>query len=117
MRMFVMLALLALFVSEGARADRTAITVLATTDLHGNIFPVDYFANHGAPRGLAKIATLIRDARTQAPNSLLIDCGDTIEGSPLEYVYQSYIRTGQLPLNLRFSGPPFQADPMMLAMN
>lgn len=112
-----MLAVLALPVGEAARAGRTAITVLATTDLHGNIFPVDYFANHSASRGLAKIAALIRDARAQAPDSLLIDCGDTIQGSPLEYVYQSYIRTGHLPLNLRFSGPPFQADPMMLAMN
>lgn len=117
MRIARSLLLLALFLGEGARAGRTAITVLATTDLHGNILPVDYFANLSAPRGLAKIASLIRDARADAPNSLLIDCGDTIQGSPLEYVYQSYVRTGHLPLDLTFQGRPLQADPMMLSMN
>lgn len=111
------LLLLALLLGASARAERIGITVLGTTDLHGNILPVDYFANRSAPRGLAKIATLIRQARAEAPNSLLIDCGDTIQGSSLEYVYQSYIRTGRLPLDLTFPGPALQADPMILAMN
>ena len=98
-------------------ATRVKLTVLATTDLHGNIYPVDYYLDKPANRGLAKIATLIRAARAANPNNLLIDCGDTIQGTPLEYVYQTYVRTGHLPLKLEFSGTPFQHDPMMLAMN
>jgi len=60
------------------------IRVLATTDLHGNLFPYDYYNARPAPRGLAKIATLIEQERRDNPNTLLVDCGDTIQGSPLE---------------------------------
>ncbi len=98
-------------------AAHVKLTVLATTDLHGNIFPVDYYLDKPANRGLAKIATLIRVARAANPNNLLIDCGDTIQGTPLEYVYQTYVRTGRLPLKLTFPDAPFAHDPMMLAMN
>jgi 2',3'-cyclic-nucleotide 2'-phosphodiesterase/3'-nucleotidase len=98
-------------------AARVKLTVLATTDLHGNMYPVDYYLEKPANRGLAKIATLIRAARAANPNNLLIDCGDTIQGTPLEYVYQTFVRTGHLPVKLAFPGEPFQHDPMMLAMN
>jgi 2',3'-cyclic-nucleotide 2'-phosphodiesterase / 3'-nucleotidase len=98
-------------------AARVKLTVLATTDLHGNMYPVDYYLDKPANRGLAKIATLIRAARAANPNNLLIDCGDTIQGTPLEYVYQTFVRTGHLPVKLTFSGEPFQHDPMMMAMN
>ncbi len=84
------------------------MTVLATTDLHGNIYPVDYFTGEPANRGLARIATLVRAARAANPNSLLIDCGDTIQGTPLEGVHQTAVRSGQ-------AGS--QPDPMMLVMN
>jgi 2',3'-cyclic-nucleotide 2'-phosphodiesterase / 3'-nucleotidase len=111
----VLLALLIL--AAGARAEQVTITLLATTDLHGNIYPVDYFTDRPAARGLAKIATLLREERLRSPHSLLIDCGDTIQGSPLETVYQTYVHAGHLPLNLAFAGKPLEHDPMMLAMN
>jgi 2',3'-cyclic-nucleotide 2'-phosphodiesterase / 3'-nucleotidase len=98
-------------------AARVKITVLATTDLHGNLYPVDYYIDKTSNRGLAKIATLVRAARAANPNSLLIDCGDTIQGTPLEYVYQTFVRTDHLPGNLAFPAGPFLHDPMMLAMN
>ncbi len=81
------------------------ITLLATTDLHGNLFPYDYYTAQPAERGLAKIATLIQTARAENPNNLLIDCGDTIQGTPMEAVYQEK------------GGPGLNHDPMMLAMN
>jgi hypothetical protein len=37
---------------------------------------------------------------------VLIDCGDTIQGTPLEYVYQTYARAGRLPLGLQWTGAP-----------
>src|SRR5436305_8731680 len=79
------------------------VTVLATTDLHGNLLPIDYVTDQPAARGLAKIATLIRET----PHQLLIDCGDTIQGTPLEYVYQTQVRAGTATA----------ADPTMLAMS
>src|SRR5262249_35103389 len=84
---------------------------------HGNIYPYDYFTAQPADRGLAKIATLIRQERDSNPNSLLVDCGDTIQGTPLEGLYQQYIRTGKLPAGLKFAGKPLSVDPMMQAMN
>jgi len=100
-----------------ASAQRVDLSVLVTTDLHGNIYPYDYFTAKPAERGLAKIATLIAEQRRLHPNSLLIDCGDTIQGAPLEAVYQNYTRTGKLPQGLQFNGKPLSGDPMMLAMN
>jgi len=106
-----------LFVAFGAQAEAIRISVLATTDLHGNLLPYDYYTARPVDRGLAKIASLIQDARSENPNNLLIDCGDTIQGTSLESVYQEYIETGHLPLKLAFSGRPLERDPMMLAMN
>ncbi|HEX8140727.1 MAG TPA: 5'-nucleotidase C-terminal domain-containing protein [Pyrinomonadaceae bacterium] len=82
---------------------RVQITVMATTDLHGNILPVDYYTNKPDNRGLAKAATVIRQARKDNPNLLLIDSGDTIQGTPLAYYH-----------NKKNNAPP---DPMMLSMN
>lgn len=86
-----------------APGDRTRVTILATTDLHGNILPLDYFTNRPANVGLAKVATLIQQARKDDPNLVLIDSGDTIQGTPLAYYH-----------NRKNNTPP---DPMMLAMS
>lgn len=82
---------------------RVQITIISTTDLHGNILPIDYYTNKPDARGLAKVASIIRAARKETPNLLLIDSGDTIQGTPLEYVHNKINNT--------------PADPMMLAMN
>jgi 2',3'-cyclic-nucleotide 2'-phosphodiesterase/3'-nucleotidase len=62
------------------QSERVQITILGTTDLHGNINPIDYYTNKPDNRGLAKIATLIKAIRKDQPNVLLIDSGDTIQG-------------------------------------
>lgn len=98
-------------------ARQVTVSVVATTDLHGNLLPIDYYTGQPAQRGLAKVATLIQGVRRENPNTLLIDCGDTIQGTPLEGIYQQYVTRGRLPLGLSFAGQPLRSDPMMLAMN
>jgi 2',3'-cyclic-nucleotide 2'-phosphodiesterase/3'-nucleotidase len=97
----IMLALV--LVGRSFGPDRVQITILGTTDLHGNIGPIDYYTNKSDNRGIAKIATLIKRIRKEQSNVLLIDSGDTIQGSPLESFH-----------GRKNNHPP---DPMMLAMN
>ena len=111
------LRLLGLVVAAGlARSEQVVVTVFATTDLHGNLYPVDYITDRPTPRGLAKVATLIRTTEAENPNHLLIDCGDTIQGTPLEFVYQTLVRTGAGPEGFK-PAVNLLHDPMMLAMN
>lgn len=71
---------------EQPQQSRT-ITLLDTTDSHGHIEPLDYYTNQPANLGLAKIATLVKTAKAQAPDALLLDCGDTTEGTPFAYYF------------------------------
>lgn len=68
-------------------AENVSLTILDTTDAHGRIEPWDYYANRPANLGMAKIATLIKEARVEDPDALLVDCGDTIQGTPLAYYF------------------------------
>ncbi|MFI2241804.1 bifunctional metallophosphatase/5'-nucleotidase [Streptomyces chrestomyceticus] len=101
----------------GARpARRYAFTVMGTTDLHGNVFNWDYAADgefddkdHNDV-GLAKISTLVRRVREEkgARHTLLIDAGDTIQGTQLAYYYAKVD-----PI----TGPNGPVHPMAKAMN
>ena len=86
-----------------AIAPRVHLVILSTTDMHGRVFPIDYYTNKYDNVGIAKVATLVKEARKNDPDLLLVDSGDTIQGTPLEYFH-----------NKRNNTPP---DPMMLAMN
>ena len=63
------------------------LTVLGTTDLHGNVYNWDYFKNATYDDtahndiGVAKAASLIRMLRDElgARNTLTLDAGDTIQ--------------------------------------
>jgi len=81
--------------STARHKHRTRITVLGTTDTHGNALNWDYFKNaeyddaaHNDV-GLAKIATLVHAMRQQRgrKHTILLDAGDTIQGTPLSYYY------------------------------
>ncbi len=59
------------------------LRILATSDLHAHLMPWDYMADAPAAVGLAQIAPMIRDLRSTATNTLLVDNGDFLQGSPL----------------------------------
>ena len=65
----------------------TKVTIMATSDEHGNIFPIDYYTLKTQDRGLAKVYTLVKQVRKDNPNSILISNGDVIQGTPLVYYY------------------------------
>lgn len=110
MRRLLLLAPLLAAAGSAPAADTTrgvTVTVLATTDVHGSIYPYDYYTREPAARGLAAASTLVERVRQETPHVVLVDVGDTIQGSPLESVHQGSVRAG------RTTAP----DPMMLAMN
>jgi 2',3'-cyclic-nucleotide 2'-phosphodiesterase/3'-nucleotidase len=98
------------------RAKRYSFTVMGTTDLHGNVFNWDYFTDREFDDkahndvGLAKISTLVDRVREEKGrrNTLLIDAGDTIQGTQLSYYYAKVD-----PITAR-RGP---VHPMAQAMN
>lgn len=60
------------------------LRLLETTDLHGHVMPFDYHSGQDdRPLGLARLATLIRQARRESANCLLFDNGDFLQGTPL----------------------------------
>ncbi|MET9611338.1 bifunctional metallophosphatase/5'-nucleotidase [Kitasatospora indigofera] len=74
---------------------KQAFTVMGTTDLHGRVLNWDYFTDavyadkaHNEV-GLAKISTLAKQVREEKgwDRTLLIDAGDTIQGTQLTYYY------------------------------
>jgi len=66
---------------------KTTITLLGTTDSHGHLDAWDYLSDKSVPYGLTKIATLVTQQRVGAPHALLLDCGDTSQGTPISYYY------------------------------
>jgi 2',3'-cyclic-nucleotide 2'-phosphodiesterase / 3'-nucleotidase len=97
-------------------AKRYALTVMGTTDLHGHVFNWDYFKDaeysdaQGNATGLARVSTLVGQIRKERgrENTLLLDAGDTIQGTPLTYYYAKVD-----PITAR-RGP---VHPMAAAMN
>ena len=59
------------------------IRILATSDVHGYIYPHSYADSSSKDIGLAKIKSLVNILRDE--NTLVLDNGDVLEGSPLMY--------------------------------
>ncbi|MGD8191389.1 bifunctional 2',3'-cyclic-nucleotide 2'-phosphodiesterase/3'-nucleotidase [Brevibacillus ginsengisoli] len=64
------------------------LRIMETTDIHTNLVNYDYYKDTETfEYGLALTASLIKQARAEAKNSLLIDNGDLIQGNSLgDYV-------------------------------
>lgn len=84
-------------------SDNVSLTFLDTTDIHGRIEPWDYYTGKPANLGLAKIGTLIQQARSDDPDSVLLDCGDTIQGTPLAYYFAKKVTSKPNPMIAAFN--------------
>jgi 2',3'-cyclic-nucleotide 2'-phosphodiesterase (5'-nucleotidase family) len=74
------------------------ISIVGTSDLHGAIYPLDYNTGLAANVGLAKVSTYVNNLRASNPNTMLIDNGDTIQGTPLVYYYNMIDQTTEYPM-------------------
>ncbi|WP_299354958.1 bifunctional 2',3'-cyclic-nucleotide 2'-phosphodiesterase/3'-nucleotidase [uncultured Shimia sp.] len=65
-------------------AAQICLTVLATTDLHGHLLSYDYYSDRVADvPALGRVATLVKGFRAASANTVLVDNGDFLQGTPL----------------------------------
>ena len=84
-------------------ADPIMITVIATSDVHGKVLPINYATGEPSPNvGLSMIASMIEQVRATEKNVILVDGGDTVQGSAMTYYYSYFA--------------PEKDDPMMKAL-
>ncbi|GGH85576.1 2',3'-cyclic-nucleotide 2'-phosphodiesterase/3'-nucleotidase [Pullulanibacillus pueri] len=72
--------------------------ILETSDIHGNVLPLNYGTNKPSELGFAKVATLIREERKRHENVMVIDNGDVIQGTPLTYHFARFDKENVNPM-------------------
>ena len=70
--------------AKASQPKTVELRVMETTDLHAYLMNHNYFKNtENDGVGFVKTASLIKEAREEATNSVLVDNGDLLQGSPL----------------------------------
>ena len=60
------------------------LRIVATTDIHSFLTDFDYYKDAPTEKfGFTRAASLIRQARQEVKNSVLVDNGDLIQGNPI----------------------------------
>lgn len=78
---------LILFTTAWSQDKKTELTILQTTDIHGAFFPYDFIGNKPMGGSLARVSTIVKEAREKNPNLILLDNGDILQGQPTVYYY------------------------------
>lgn len=75
-----------------AHAD--SLTIIATSDVHGNFFPYNFITSRPWAGSLARVSSYVDAVRQQRgrENVLLLDNGDFLQGQPTVYYY-NYVDT------------------------
>ncbi|MEI9696937.1 bifunctional 2',3'-cyclic-nucleotide 2'-phosphodiesterase/3'-nucleotidase [Moellerella wisconsensis] len=75
---------LALLIAANVNAATVDLRVMETSDIHSNLVDFDYFKDKSTEQfGLVRTASLIKAAKGEVTNAILVDNGDLIQGSPL----------------------------------
>lgn len=96
MRTGLQYSVLALLVSGTVNAATVDLRVMETSDIHSNLIDFDYFKDKPTEQfGLVRTAGLIKAAKDEATNAVLVDNGDLIQGSPLaDYMVSKGLNDG-----------------------
>jgi len=85
--------------SAFATENQAHLRLMETTDLHVHVYPYDYYSDKPVDTvGLARTAAIIREIRSEATNSLLVDNGDFLQGNPMgDYIaYERGMKDGDI---------------------
>jgi len=74
-----------------ASAANTVITILHTNDTHSQIDPLPANDVNAGKGGVARRATLVKRIRKENPNTLLVDAGDVLQGTPYFNFYKGEV--------------------------
>ena len=90
--------LLATLIAASVNAATVDLRIMETTDLHSNMMDFDYYKDAATEKfGLVRTASLIEQARAEVKNSVLVDNGDVIQGSPLgDYMAAKGLKEGDV---------------------
>lgn len=90
--------LLATLIAASVNAATVDLRIMETTDLHSNMMDFDYYKDTATEKfGLVRTASLIHAARNEVKNSVLVDNGDLIQGSPLgDYMAAKGLKDGDV---------------------
>src|SRR5215216_5784618 len=69
----------------------TIITILHTNDTHSQIDPLPANDANAGKGGVARRATVVKRVRKENPNTLLIDAGDVLQGTPYFNFYKGEV--------------------------
>lgn len=72
-------------------AAETVITILHTNDTHSQIDPLPANDRNAGKGGVARRATLVKRIRKENPNTLLVDAGDVMQGTPYFNFYKGEV--------------------------
>jgi 5'-nucleotidase len=72
-------------------AEKTVITILHTNDTHSQIDPLPPNDKNAGKGGVARRATLVKRIRKENPNTLLVDAGDVLQGTPYFNFYKGEV--------------------------
>ena len=97
MRTGLKYSVLALLVSGTVNAATVDLRVMETSDIHSNLIDFDYFKDKPTEQfGLVRTAGLIKAAKGEVTNAVLVDNGDLIQGSPLaDYMVSKGLNDGE----------------------
>ncbi|EMQ4855525.1 bifunctional 2',3'-cyclic-nucleotide 2'-phosphodiesterase/3'-nucleotidase [Morganella morganii subsp. sibonii] len=90
-------SVLALLISGTVNAATVDLRVMETSDIHSNLIDFDYFKDKPTDQfGLVRTAALIKAAKGEVTNAVLVDNGDLIQGSPLaDYMVSKGLNDGE----------------------
>jgi len=74
-----------------ASAADTIITILHTNDTHSQIDPLPANDANAGKGGVARRATVVKRVRKENPNTLLVDAGDVLQGTPYFNFYKGEV--------------------------